>query len=376
MLNWKHRRCSLSETADGKQQKIDKFVSNTQFGAVHLSNRYAVLDSQILLGEEEQNALAETNVQQHCCQQLPTIIMELFSKEAILTSHSLAILFDKINDIDAKDGSGLWTEDWIILQDNCLFKCEGDPNPHTNTRDEYLEAEGPHRQKPTNCQKGATHEIELDLRSHQVISMPSGAPTNVKSLAFELWEAEVDRVRAQQSQLILMDGMPMETEGNLILPTSLENGEQLPHSITKRRPDTLIQQGAEGVPLVPLHQEGMLDNSIEDTLFTIFEDLTPQKQHAVTEQLEHTKNRLLAWKVLELSGQQVTREDVVVDSNSYPSMQMPLVPQPLSLVDVELATEQSGSGTSAVIVDSPQMLKNGSVFFDRNRVLNQITESD
>ncbi|KAL8220745.1 UNVERIFIED_CONTAM: hypothetical protein K2H54_053910 [Gekko kuhli] len=23
-----------------------------------------------------------------------------------------------------KDGSGLWTEDWIILQDKCLFKCE------------------------------------------------------------------------------------------------------------------------------------------------------------------------------------------------------------------------------------------------------------
>ncbi|KAL8212030.1 UNVERIFIED_CONTAM: hypothetical protein K2H54_035053 [Gekko kuhli] len=135
-------------------------------------------------------------------------------------------------------------------------------------------------------------------------------------------------------------------------------------------------QGAEGDPLVPPHQGGMLDNSIEDVLFTMFEDLTPQEQQAVTERLEHTKNCLLARKVPDLSEQQAIRGDATVNSNSHPSMQVPLAPQSFPPIDVEMATEQSGTGTSAAITDSPQMPKNGSVFFDRDRSLNHITEFD
>ncbi|KAL8220234.1 UNVERIFIED_CONTAM: hypothetical protein K2H54_041118 [Gekko kuhli] len=251
-----------------------------------------------------------------------------------------------------------------------------DSNSHIRPQDEYLVAEVPHRQKPINCQKWVTHEMDLDLRSHQVVTMSLGAPTNAKSLALELWEAEVEQARAQQSQSIFMDGMSKEAEGSLILPTSSANWEQLPHSMDKRRPEILVQQGAEGDPLVPPHQGGMLDNSIEDVLFTMFEDLTPQEQQVVTERLEHTKNCLLARKVPDLSEQQAIRGDATVNSNSHPSMQVPLAPQSFPPIDVEMATEQSGTGTSAAITDSPQMPKNGSVFFDRDRSLNHITEFD
>ncbi|KAL8176548.1 UNVERIFIED_CONTAM: hypothetical protein K2H54_036200 [Gekko kuhli] len=179
----------------------------------------------------------------------------------------------------------------------------------------------------------------------------------------QMWEAEVEQARAQQSRSVFTDGMSKEAEGSLILPTSSANGEQLPHSIGKRSPDILVQQGAEGDPLVPPYQGGMLDNSIEDVLFTMFDDLTPQEQHAVTERLEHTKNCLLAWKVPDLSEQQAIRGDATVDSNSHPSMQVSTAPQSFPPIDVEMATEQSGTGTSAAITDSPQMPKNGSVFF-------------
>ncbi|KAL8190135.1 UNVERIFIED_CONTAM: hypothetical protein K2H54_041356, partial [Gekko kuhli] len=242
-----------------------------------------------------------------------------------------------------------------------------DSNTHIRPQDEYLVAEVPHRQKPINCQKWVTHEMDLDLRSHQVVTMSLGAPTNAKSLALELWEAEVEQARAQQSQSIFMDGMSKEAEGSLILPTSSANWEQLPHSMDKRRPEILVQQGPEGDPLVPPHQGGMLDNSIEDVLFTMFEDLTPQEQQAVTERLEHTKNCLLARKVPDLSEQQAIRGDATVNSNSHPSIQVPLAPQSFPPIDVEMTTEQSGTGTSAAITDSPQMPKNGSVFFDRDR---------
>ncbi|KAL8181281.1 UNVERIFIED_CONTAM: hypothetical protein K2H54_051935 [Gekko kuhli] len=444
MPNRKRRRSSsdIAELKDGKQQKIDKFVSNTQSGAIHLSNRYAVLeaDSQVLPGEEDRNILAETNKQQHCCQLLPTLIMELFSKEAVLTSQSLAILFEKINAISVKVNSleevvknfvvsrptgekskgkldasppnkkqglrsvpepsslecnkrrkikpettpklspcnnkhtEMGTQDG--LEKTYALPVSHDSNSHIRPQDEYLVAEVPHRQKPINCQKWVTHEMDLDLRSHQVVTMSLGAPTNAKSLALELWEAEVEQARAQQSQSIFMDGMSKEAEGSLILPTSSADWEQLPHSMDKRRPEILVQQGAEGDPLVPPHQGGMLDNSIEDVLFTMFEDLTPQEQQAVTERLEHTKNCLLARKVPDLSEQQASRGDATVNSNSHPSMQVPLAPQLFPPIDVEMTTEQSGTGTSAAITDSPQMPKNGSVFFDRDRSLNHITEFD
>ncbi|KAL8221060.1 UNVERIFIED_CONTAM: hypothetical protein K2H54_058106 [Gekko kuhli] len=75
-----------------------------QPGPVFLSNRYAVLEEDLpsLSGAKERNSLAEISTQQQCCQQLSFMIMELFSKEAILTSQSLALLLDKINAIDVK----------------------------------------------------------------------------------------------------------------------------------------------------------------------------------------------------------------------------------------------------------------------------------
>lgn len=107
MSNRKRRRSSseVIGSKDGKQQKIDKFISSTQTETTCLTNRYAVLDSDTLVlpGEEEGNKPPlETNPQLHCCQQLPAMLMELFSKEAILTSRSMAMLLEKIKDIDSK----------------------------------------------------------------------------------------------------------------------------------------------------------------------------------------------------------------------------------------------------------------------------------
>ncbi|KAL8203149.1 UNVERIFIED_CONTAM: hypothetical protein K2H54_042107 [Gekko kuhli] len=219
-----------------------------QPGPVYLSNRYAVLEEDLLglSGEKERNSSAEISTQQQCCQQLSSMIMELFSKEAILISQSLALLLDKINAIDVKEG--------------------------------------------------AIYETELDLRSHQVISMPSGAPIKVKSLALELREAEAEQARTQQCQLIPMDGMSKEAEGKLILPITSVKGAQVPHHKAKTSADIQVHQDDEGAPLGSFHQEEMLDNSIEEEFFTMFADLTPQEQQAVTERLEHTKNCLLARK--------------------------------------------------------------------------------
>ncbi|KAL8184361.1 UNVERIFIED_CONTAM: hypothetical protein K2H54_015182 [Gekko kuhli] len=349
--------------------------------------------------------------------------MELFSKEAILTSQSLALLLDKINAIDVKNktltlekpkgkldvlpfnkkqglssdlGPGSQdcnkrreiklgstpklpsrvikypeklTQDGMNKTHSLL--ASHNSNPHIRPRDEHSEAEEPHRWIPINCQEGAIYETELDLRSHQVISMPSEAPIKVKSLALELREAEAEQTRAQQFQLIPMDGMSKEMEGKMILPIPSVKGAQVPHNIAKTSSDILLHQGDEGAPLVSLHQEEMLDNSIEEEFFTVFADLTPQEQQAVTERLEHTKNCLLARKNHERSRQQVIQDDVTVNSNVHISIQSLLPP-----IDVEMDIEQSETGISAVNVDCPQTPKNGSVFFYRDRLLNQITESD
>ncbi|KAL8203656.1 UNVERIFIED_CONTAM: hypothetical protein K2H54_058955 [Gekko kuhli] len=170
-----------------------------QPGPVYLSNRYAVLEEDLpgLSGEKERNSSAEISTQQQCCQQLSSMIMELFSKEAILTSQPLALLPDKINAIDVK-----------------------------------------------------------------------------------------------------------EAEGKLILPIISVKGAQVPHHKAKTSADILVHQDDEGAPLGSFHQEEMLDNSIEEEFFTMFADLTPQEQQAVTERLEHTKNCLLARKNHERLRQQ------------------------------------------------------------------------
>ncbi|KAL8185130.1 UNVERIFIED_CONTAM: hypothetical protein K2H54_040109 [Gekko kuhli] len=288
-----------------------------QPGPDYLSNRYAVLEEDLpgLSGEKERNSSAEISTQQQCCQQLSSMIMELFSKEAILTSQSLALLLDKINAIDVKNKTltlekptldvlpfnkkqelssylGPSSQDCNkrreikvgstpkltskdikrtekLTQDGMnkthSLLASHDPNPHIRPRDEHLEAEEPHRQMPINCQEGAIYETELDLRSHQVISMPSGAPIKVKSLALELREAEAEQARTQQCQLIPMDRMSKEAEGKLILPITSVKGAQVPHHKAKTSADIQVHQDDEGAPLGLFHQEEMLDNSIEES---------------------------------------------------------------------------------------------------------------
>ncbi|KAL8172659.1 UNVERIFIED_CONTAM: hypothetical protein K2H54_005549 [Gekko kuhli] len=111
---WKRRR-SASEAAglkEGKQQKIDQFIFNSLPESISITNRYAALesDSTVFPGDEERafgqgqgNVSMEPNPSpnSHCCQQL-SVMMEIFSKGAILTSQTLALLLDKIKVIDTE----------------------------------------------------------------------------------------------------------------------------------------------------------------------------------------------------------------------------------------------------------------------------------
>lgn len=580
MLSRKRRRSSSEVVGlkDGKQQKIDKFISNTQIEATCFTNRYAVLDSEtsILPGEEERNAPLETSPLLHCCQQLPAMLMELFSKEAILTSRSMAMLLDKIKDIDLKvntlkedfnnfvtmpglirdrdkrdaepirinktaDGDLLPAEEVsgkhlefnsLILQKNCLavsfnsqtdfhrwrnfkmitlslsqllncsysevllrsyhrlprfgafsrivlqFKNDNIParmmslqnlfyykfgiwvtrvfknntcvplcpktllfrkpneglgdtsgnkmlsssrvlkpdsqichtnqaknprmapkplrldfdhkkkvtqvdtqghplpendvyndvyNPDVRSQDKTLEVDVSYGRKPIFCQKGVALETDLDLRSHQVISTIPGSPSNKKSLAIELLEAEqalVHRSSLPPSDEIHMEVVETAVQPSIIVPVA--------------------QQGAERAPASPPQPRGNLENSIEDTLFLTFGDLSPQEQHDVIERLEYTKNRLLALKEIESTGLpndppdlQVISDDAevgcsILDSSAVRSCQSYQVNQDqMTKQDQrETSTDSSSKPTRSNINPSS---KNGCVFEDADGQLDLIS---
>ncbi|KAL8220814.1 UNVERIFIED_CONTAM: hypothetical protein K2H54_055195 [Gekko kuhli] len=115
MANRKRRRSSdVADSHDlheGKQQKMDRYVSTSQQEFVALTNRFAVLeeDCTVLPGEEETIANSPRNESPQnstslspCCQQLTATFMELLSKEAILTSQTMTMLLNKIKAIDDK----------------------------------------------------------------------------------------------------------------------------------------------------------------------------------------------------------------------------------------------------------------------------------
>ncbi|KAL8220808.1 UNVERIFIED_CONTAM: hypothetical protein K2H54_055160 [Gekko kuhli] len=324
MPNRKCRRSSSDVTnlKEVKQQRIDKFVTNTQPGAVQLSNKYAVLAENLQTApcEEEEKSLAEISMQQQCCQQLLSTIMELFSKEAILTSQSLALL--------------LVVKEW--------------------------ETHG-------------IQEIELDLRSHQVITMSSGAPIEVKSLALELKEAEADQARVQQFQSIAREVKPKEAERKLSWPVK---EAQVPQNTNKRSTELQFYQGGERALLASSLQEEMLDNSTEEEFYNMFADLTPQEQQAVTKRLEYTKNCLLARKKDERFKQQAIQDDNMVNSSANVLTQTLQVTKLLPSSEVEMDIEQEINGSSEANVDFLQTTKNGSIFIDRDRILDQINESE
>ncbi|KAL8172597.1 UNVERIFIED_CONTAM: hypothetical protein K2H54_001269 [Gekko kuhli] len=115
MANRKRRRSTdVADSHDlheGKQQKMDRYVSTSQQEFVALTNRFAVLeeDCTVLPGEEETIANSPRNESPQnstslspCCQQLTATFMELLSKEAILTSQTMTILLNKIKAIEDK----------------------------------------------------------------------------------------------------------------------------------------------------------------------------------------------------------------------------------------------------------------------------------
>ncbi|KAL8163137.1 UNVERIFIED_CONTAM: hypothetical protein K2H54_011141 [Gekko kuhli] len=455
MPNRKRRRSSSDVTnlKEVKQQRIDKFVTNTQPGAVQLSNKYAVLAENLQTApcEEEEKSLAEISMQQQCCQQLLSTIMELFSKEAILTSQSLALLLDKINNIVVKVSSleeavnnlielspggskdktvakpvqtkGLVAEESMgkrrafspnknrVLsrvfepglqghiqrremkpgQSPKILQREADYtekfpqsmeamshklNSTIRQQEEHLEAEIPLRLLSPNCQEWETHgiqEIELDLRSHQVITMSSGAPIEVKSLALELKEAEADQARVQQFQSIAREVKPKEAERKLSWPVK---EAQVPQNTNKRSTELQFYQGGERALLASSLQEEMLDNSTEEEFYNMFADLTPQEQQAVTKRLEYTKNCLLARKKDERFKQQAIQDDNMVNSSTNVLTQTLQVTKLLPSSEVEMDIEQEINGSSAANVDFLQTTKNGSIFIDRDRILDQINESE
>lgn len=90
---------------------MDRYVSISHQESIALTNRFAVLaeDTIVLPGEEEaitdslgKEPPPDSIPQSPCCQQLAATFMELLLKEAILTSHTMAMLLDKFKSIDDK----------------------------------------------------------------------------------------------------------------------------------------------------------------------------------------------------------------------------------------------------------------------------------
>ncbi|KAL8219180.1 UNVERIFIED_CONTAM: hypothetical protein K2H54_010966 [Gekko kuhli] len=101
-----------------------------------------------------------------------------------------------------------------------------------------------------------------------------------------------------------------------------------------------------------------------------------QEQQAVTKRLEYTKNCLLARKKDERFKQQAIQDDNMVNSSANVLTQTPQVTKLLLSSEVEMDIEQEINGSSAANVDFLQTTKNGSVFMDRDRILDQINESE
>ncbi|KAL8220804.1 UNVERIFIED_CONTAM: hypothetical protein K2H54_055130 [Gekko kuhli] len=136
--------------------------------------------------------------------------------------------------------------------------------------------------------------MDLDMRSHWVVSMDLSTPTNSKSLANELREA--DYPLAPQPLTSASNGTLMELEESTpppIAPAPTKLGLE-PDCSRESSLTPSAQDGPED-PLLPLpHVNGNLDNSTEDTLLLSFGTLSAQEQLDIIERLELTKNRLLS----------------------------------------------------------------------------------
>ncbi|KAL8220854.1 UNVERIFIED_CONTAM: hypothetical protein K2H54_055645 [Gekko kuhli] len=265
----------------------------------------------------------------HCCQQLSDML-EIFSKGALLTSQTLALLLDRIKVMDAESGLQqlsstaesptqidpncgnveLRTGSRMTSGNNIYCGMRDQPLHHGNRPPAEKEALGPFTlppagsdkpearvgRSPLKYQPKANFEMDLDMRSHWIASIDLKAPTNNKSLAEELKEA--DYVLTPQYLASAQNGSFMDLEESSSLPSSLVYKKRGVVPACSRKNGLLFhaQEDPDGSLLTPTQVGGKLDNSIEDSLLLSFGTLPAQEQQDIIERLEFTKNSLLSLK--------------------------------------------------------------------------------
>ncbi|KAL8182293.1 UNVERIFIED_CONTAM: hypothetical protein K2H54_051650 [Gekko kuhli] len=235
----------------------------------------------------------------------------------------------------------------------------------------------------SRCQYETNYEMDLDMRSHWVVSTDLSTPTNSKSLADELREA--DYPLAPQPSTSASNGTLMELEESTpppIAPAPTKLGLE-PDCSRESSLTPSAQDGPED-PLLPLpHVNGNLDNSTEDTLLLSFGTLSAQEQLDIIERLELTKNRLLSLRRNNPHGPPCDQTGLRNSSDSdrggirpsSPAQDM-LDSRPLPGPNNEILAATDAPEVAARISGSPQVLRNGSVLVDWEQSLNQITELD
>ncbi|KAL8182337.1 UNVERIFIED_CONTAM: hypothetical protein K2H54_053469 [Gekko kuhli] len=204
--------------------------------------------------------------------------------------------------------------------------------------------------------------MDLDMRSHWVVSMDLSTPTNSKSLANELREANYPL--APHPSTSASNGTLMELEESAPPPTApaptklgLEPDCSRKSSLTPS-----AQDGPED-PLLPLpHVNGNLDNSTEDTLLLSFGTLSAQKQLDIIERLELTKNRLLSLRRNNPHGPPCDQTGLRNSSDAdrgvirpFPPTQDMLDSQPLLGPNNEILAATDAPEVAARISGSPQI---------------------
>ncbi|KAL8221094.1 UNVERIFIED_CONTAM: hypothetical protein K2H54_058994 [Gekko kuhli] len=235
----------------------------------------------------------------------------------------------------------------------------------------------------SRCQYETNYEMDLDMRSHWVVSTDLSTPTNSKSLADELREA--DYPLAPQPSTSASNGTLMELEESTpppIAPAPTKLGLE-PDCSRESSLTPSAQDGPED-PLLPLpHVNGNLDNSTEDTLLLSFGTLSAQEQLDIIERLELTKNRLLSLRRNNPHGPPCDQTGLRNSSDSdrggirpSSSAQDMLDSRPLPGPNNEILAATDAPEVAARSSGSPQVLRNGSVLVDWEQSLNQITELD
>ncbi|KAL8182850.1 UNVERIFIED_CONTAM: hypothetical protein K2H54_003690 [Gekko kuhli] len=244
--------------------------------------------------------------------------------------------------------------------------------------------------------------MDLDLRSHQVISSPVKRSINNKSLETELQEADpewalrhltfskplMEKSQRSVDTRAIVHSLPIHTG---LLQTASQDQE--------KNPDPNISLGSgEVVEMTDcqIDSKGKLDNSTEDALFLSFGDLPNQEQVEVIERLEHTRNRLLALKRTKCSNssgepstQQECRAEIRKDLDPILNIQEEREEEGkegeeereirfclLDKAALRPAVPTNRTDGHQDLQDPPRCLQNGSVFLDKEEMLNQIDESN